>query len=100
KQPYYFRMADDKPFAFAGIWDTWSGEGDPVESCSIVTTDANELSAAIHDRMPVILRGNEADAWIDPGIEEPKMLATLLRPFPVKLMTCYAVGPAVGNVRN
>lgn len=100
KQPYYFHMADDEPFAFAGIWDTWKGEGEPVESCSIITTDANELSATIHDRMPVILRGSEADAWIDPDIEEPQVLAPLLRPFPAGQMACYAVGPAVGNVRN
>jgi putative SOS response-associated peptidase YedK len=90
KQKYYFRMIDDRPFAFAGIWDTWSGDG--IESCSIVTTHANELSSAIHDRMPVILRGNEADTWIDPEVENPKTLAMLLKPFPAGQMTCYPVG--------
>jgi putative SOS response-associated peptidase YedK len=100
KQPYYFRMADDQPFAFAGIWDTWRGEGEPIESCSIITTDANELSAEIHNRMPVILRGDEADAWIDPDVEDPAALAELLRPFDAEQMRCYPVGSAVGNVKN
>ena len=101
KQPYYFRMADNKAFAFAGIWDNWNGEGELIESCSIITTRRRtNAPAAIHDRMPVILRGDDADAWIDPDVEEPKALVTLLRPFPAALMICYAVGSAVGNVRN
>lgn len=100
KQPYYFCLNDDRPFAFAGLWETWAKDGESMESCAIVTTKANDLGRPIHDRMPVILRDNEADAWIDPVVEEPKMLATLLRAFPAGLMTCYAVGPAVGNVRN
>jgi putative SOS response-associated peptidase YedK len=99
KQPYYFRPADSKPIAFAGIWDSWNGEREPVESCSIITTDANDLSAAIHDRMPVILRGEEADAWIDPDVDEPKTLAGLLRPFPADEMVCHEVGPAVRSAK-
>src|ERR1700686_4744679 len=51
KQPYYFRLKSAEPFAFAGVWETWKGEGDPIESCAIVTTEANELSRPVHDRM-------------------------------------------------
>ncbi len=112
KQPFYFRLKGDAPFAFAGIWDTWTpphtqplsqegrGELEPIESCAIITTDANELSQPIHDRMPVMLRGAAAEAWLDPAVEELASLAHLLRPFAADDMTCYAVGPLVGNVKN
>ena len=100
KQPYYFRLADGMPFAFAGIWENWTGEAEPLESCAIVTTEANDMAAEVHNRMPVILRGSEADAWLDPAIEEPEKLAELLLPYPVKTMACYPVGTSVGNVKN
>lgn len=100
KQPFFFRLKEDKPFAFAGIWERWTKEVTPIESCAIITTEANELSRAVHDRMPVMLQRPEADAWIDPTAEEPAALAELLRPFPVELMTCYAVGQAVNSVKN
>ena len=100
KQPYYLRPKDDRPIAFAGIWETWKGEETPIESCSIITTDANELSRSIHDRMPVMLRLPEAEAWIDMAIEEPRALLELLRPFPAELMRCDAVGPRVNSVKN
>lgn len=100
KQPYYFRMKDEAPFAFAGIWDKWQGETEPIESCSLITTSANELSRAIHDRMPVMLRGAQAEAWIDPAIGDPAALVELLQPYPAEQMTCYAVGQAVGSVKN
>ncbi len=100
KQPYYFRMADDQPFAFAGIWDQWSGEGPTLESCSILTTSANELSASVHDRMPVILRGDDAQAWIDPKVEDLAQIAELMRPFPADAMACVAVSSRVNSVKN
>jgi len=53
-QPYYFQMQDKSPFAFAGIWNEWQGDGNVIASCAIITTTANELLATIHDRMPVI----------------------------------------------
>lgn len=55
KQPYYIRLKDERPFAFAGLWERWSKGGEPVESCTIVTTEPNELMEPLHDRMPVIL---------------------------------------------
>lgn len=112
KQPCYLRPKDDQPIAFAGVWDRWSaphpeplthearGELVSIDSCSIVTTDANELSRPIHDRMPVILRGADAAAWIDPAIEEPRALASLLQPVRSEWMTCSAVGPLVNSVKN
>ncbi len=52
-QPYFFHMRDESPFAFAGIWDEWQGDGKVIASCAIITTKASELLASIHNRMPV-----------------------------------------------
>ena len=99
KQPYYYRMKDEKPFTFAGLWETWHGEEKPLETCAILTTDANELAKEVHDRMPVILTGEDALAWLDPATD-PAALGELLRPFPSKEMVCNPVSVVVGNVRN
>ena len=99
KQPYFYRMKDDQPFTFAGLWETWHGDGEPLETCTILTTDANELASAVHDRMPVILSG--ADAWH--GSTRPRTLppwVQLLRPFPSYGMTAYPVDARVGSVKN
>ena len=100
KQPYYFHRRDDKPFAFAGLWESWKGPDGQVESCAIITTDANELSNPIHNRMPVILPLAACTPWLDPSIEDPAPLAELLKPYPAGEMECYAVNPMVGNPRN
>ncbi|HZZ78706.1 MAG TPA: SOS response-associated peptidase [Gemmataceae bacterium] len=100
KTPFYFHMKDDKPLAFAGIWDTWKGEETPIESCAIITTSANDLSRPIHDRMPAVLRGADAEAWLDPDIEDPAALTQLLRPYPPAEMVCDRVGPYVNSVKN
>src|SRR5947207_1224429 len=70
KLPYYFQLAEGQPFAFAGLWDRWRGPDgsseEAVESCTIVTTTANELCGEIHERMPVILRPSDYDLWLNP----------------------------------
>jgi len=98
KQPHLFRLKSGDPFTFAGIWETWKGEGDPIESCAILTTDANELARTIHDRMPVILRGDDAEAWIDPDVEDATALTPLLRPFPADEMVAIPVSTRVNKV--
>lgn len=100
KQPYYYQMKDERPFLFAGLWETWHGETEPVESCAILTTDANDLARDVHNRMPVILAGNDALAWIDPAIDAKEKLTSLLQPYAADKMRCYAVDPAVGNVKH
>jgi putative SOS response-associated peptidase YedK len=100
KQPFYFRLKDEAPFTFAGLWETWHGEEEPVETCAILTTDANDLTKEVHNRMPVMLTGDEALAWIDPKIDDMEKLKGLLQPFSSDKMTFYAVDPMVGNVRN
>src|SRR5208337_4580105 len=81
KQPYDFGMQDDSLFAFAGLWDRWRGRpGAAIESCSILTTTPNALLADLHDRMPVILRPEDYDLWLDPGFRDVKALAEVLLP--------------------
>ena len=65
KQPYAFTLASGEPFAFAGLWDRWKDPaGGVLESYTIITTTPNELTAAVHDRMPVILRPQDYDLWL------------------------------------
>ncbi|MGA8753140.1 SOS response-associated peptidase [Candidatus Deferrimicrobium sp.] len=96
KQPYFVRMRDSHPFAFAGLWDRWeSPEEGAIETCTILTTAANAVLAPIHDRMPVILPPWEYSRWLDPSIKDPDSLAPLLVPFPPEEMLAYPVNPRV-----
>ena len=81
KQPYYIRMKDDGPFAFAGLWERWQEPGgERVESFTILTTVANGLMRPLHDCMPVILAPWDYDRWIDPKSSEVEELQALLLP--------------------
>src|SRR5581483_4837729 len=82
KQPYYLRLRHDGPFGFAGVWEWWSKAGQKIESCSIITTEANELLAGIHDRMPVIIPPEAYELWLSPDTQEIELLQSLLRPYP------------------
>jgi putative SOS response-associated peptidase YedK len=97
KQPYYFHMRDGRPFAFAGIWECWKGEGEPLETCALLTTEPNELARTVHDRMPVILPLAACAPWLDLGVEDP---SALLVPYAAAEMACHAVTPLMGNVRH
>lgn len=75
KQPYFIHLADDKPFAFAGLWERWSDpEGRPLETCTILTTDANSQLRPLHDRMPVIVEPADYATWLDPAETDPARL--------------------------
>jgi putative SOS response-associated peptidase YedK len=108
KQPYAFTLASGKPFAFAGLWDRWKDPaGGTLESFSIITTTPNELTATVHDRMPVILRPQDYDLWLRRNSGEqtappspPLELLALLRPYPSDQMAVREAHPDVGNVRN
>lgn len=101
KQPYLIHKADDRPFAFAGLWERWRDpQGSPIESCTIVTTDANEMMRPIHERMPVILRPDDYDRWMDPEAKTPESLQSLLRPYPDGDLVATPVSTRVNNVRN
>jgi putative SOS response-associated peptidase YedK len=95
-QPYFFHMRDESPFAFAGIWDEWQGNGKVIASCAIITTTANELLATIHDRMPVILPPASQGRWLDDD-SEPVTLRNLLAPFPASEMVSHAVSYEVNH---
>jgi len=95
-QPYLFKRADGKPFAFAGLWEFWrSPEGEEVRSCTIITTEANEVVQPVHERMPVMLSGDALWEWL--GEEPNKQLVELLRPYPAEAMTAHLVSPMVNR---
>jgi putative SOS response-associated peptidase YedK len=101
KQPVYIHIKDRKPFAFAGLWERWVGEEDEfIESCTILTTEPNELLDPIHNRMPVILSPQDYDLWLDPDVQDVTRLKPLLRPYPPEPMTFYPVSLRVNNPRN
>jgi putative SOS response-associated peptidase YedK len=96
KQPYFIRMRNGHPFAFAGLWDRWeSPDEGAVETCTILTTAANDVLAPIHDRMPAIVPPREYDRWLDPSLKDPDALAPLLVPFPPEEMLAFPVSPRV-----
>jgi putative SOS response-associated peptidase YedK len=81
KQPYCFEVNDGELFACAGIWDRWKDpSGKLVETCSVLTTPPNAVTAPVHDRMPVILDPNHYDLWLDPGMTKVEAVSDLLRP--------------------
>jgi putative SOS response-associated peptidase YedK len=100
KQPYFIHMKDHRPLGMAGLWERWDKQGEPIESCTILTTDANDLMMPIHERMPVIIPHGEFDLWLDPGEHDEKKLSGLLRPFDSKTMTAYPINTQVKNPKN
>lgn len=101
KHPESFALASGEPMAFAGLWDAWKNpvDGSWLQSFSIVTTEANELLARIHSRMPVILRQRDWEEWLDRDDSRlPPM--HLLRPYESEAMAAAPCNPGVGNVRN
>jgi putative SOS response-associated peptidase YedK len=97
KEPYHIYMADGRPFALAGLWEHWEGDGETIESCTLVTTEANAKVAELHDRMPVILDPADYDLWLDPAVQDPAAVTPLLRPFPPEQMAFHAVSTWVNN---
>jgi putative SOS response-associated peptidase YedK len=101
KQPYFVRLRGGQPFAFAGLWDRWAAAGQvPIDSCTIITCNANPLVAEIHERMPVILPPRLYDAWMNPDQKSTNALTALLKPYPDLLMEAYPVGLAVNSPKN
>jgi putative SOS response-associated peptidase YedK len=101
KSPFCFSMADDSIFAFAGIWDRWrNADKEWIETCSIITTSANALLFGIHNRMPVIVRPESYDLWLDPGFTKVDDLHDLLKPFSADAMRHHRVSTHVNSVKN
>lgn len=98
KQPFYIRMRDGRPFAFAGLWERWRGSDDVViESCTLLTTGPNELMRPLHNRMPAILHPKDYDLWLDPEVQRPDLLQAVLLPYPAEEMTAYPVSRWVNS---
>jgi putative SOS response-associated peptidase YedK len=103
KQPMYIHRVDGEPLAFAGLWETWRGperNDDPLRTCTIITTSANETMAPVHNRMPVILPPDSWAEWLDPEMQDTDALAEFLVPAPSSLLTLYPITTAVNHVRN
>ena len=97
KQPYHVHMDNDEPFCFAGVWEHWEGTGRSVQSCAILTTEANALMAPIHDRMPVILPTDAYAAWLDHRITDPARLKPPLQPCSMEHLVAERISTRVNN---
>ena len=95
-------LLNAETFAAAGLYEYWPGRdgAPPIESCTIITTDANELVRNLHDRMPAILHETDYETWLTPRDQDEAALEPLLKPFPAEEMRAYPVGPRVNNANN
>jgi putative SOS response-associated peptidase YedK len=105
KEPYYFQLPSGEPFAFAGLYEVWEDkeappEAGPYKSCTIITTDASESVKDVHNRMPLILKPEAYDAWLDPGNKEPDKIEKVLKESSVKELKRYPVSKLVNQAGN
>jgi putative SOS response-associated peptidase YedK len=101
KQPFYFHFKDDRLFGFAGLWEKWrTPEGESLETCSILTTEANEVLKPVHERMPVILHPEAYDLWLDEDVRKQDLRKELLCPYPTSEMTAYPVSVAINSSQH
>ncbi len=86
-KPFCFSLKSGNPFGLAGLHETWVSPGQgPLQTCTIITTVANELISSIHDRMPVIVSNDDATAWLDPEHKNQAVLISMLKPYPADAM--------------
>ena len=105
KQPYYFQLPSGEPFAFAGLYEIWEGkeappETGPYKSCTIITTDASDSVKDVHNRMPLILKPEAFDEWLDPNNKESAKIERILKRGSVKDLKYYPVSKLVNQVGN
>jgi putative SOS response-associated peptidase YedK len=101
KQPFRFCRPNRQPFAIAGLWESWTSPvGEVIESCTMLTTAANEVVAAIHARMPLILNIDDIDTWLRPGGQPSRPISELLLSSPADRLTSYAVSTVVNSAQN
>ncbi|MDF1526942.1 MAG: SOS response-associated peptidase [bacterium] len=101
KTPIYITMKDGRPLGFAGLYSDWRPpEGEAIRTCTIVTTEPNELLEPIHNRMPVIIKPDDRDRWLDPAEQDPEKLTPLLIPYPAKELEAWEVSRAVNSPGN
>jgi putative SOS response-associated peptidase YedK len=106
KRPYFVRAKPGTdsaapPLAFAGLWETWTGpNGEEIDTAAIVTTSANAMLSAIHDRMPVFVPPQAFDRWLDCANVEAKDAVALIKPADDALLEAYEISTAVNRVAN
>jgi len=99
KQPYFIHLRDDSPFALAGVWERWSNDEQRIESCTLFTTEPNELMRPIHDRMPAIIGRADFQRWLDPKTD-PDDAGKLLKPFFAEQMEARPVSRRVNSAKT
>lgn len=98
RQPYHVRLRERNLMAIAALWDRWEGTGgEPIESCVLLTTEANDLIAPLHDRMPAILSPENYDRWLSPLEDDPAVLLPFLAPCPSERMIARPVSRRVND---
>jgi putative SOS response-associated peptidase YedK len=101
KRPVYIKLKSGRPFGFAGLYAIWnSPEGEKLTTCTIITTEANELMKPIHERMPVIIPREHRDEWLSPMTEDHTHLLGMLKPYPAGQMEAYPVSRLVNSPKN
>ena len=101
KAPFYFRLNDGRAFGLAGLWDAWKdADGQVIRTCTIITTEPNELMASIHTRMPAILSRDAREIWLDTAIRDEHALLPLLAPYPTDQMSVRPVSRLVNDPRR
>ena len=99
RTPMFFHLRGHRPFAMAGVWDRWEKDGESLETCAIITTDASSLAAKFHHRMPVLLSLDEAEEWIDPATRTRRAVE-LMVPYKEADLECYEVSRFVNSPAN
>jgi putative SOS response-associated peptidase YedK len=101
RKPMYIRLKSGEPFGMAGLYNVWhSPEGEDICTCTIITTDANELVRPVHDRMPVIAAKSDFDPWLDPRTGDFEKLKGILKPCAAETLEIYEVTPEVNSPKN
>ena len=78
KQPHYIRLPSNEPFGIGGLWDSWEHNNERIETCTILTCNANEAMQHLHPRMPVVIQPKRYDVWLDPATELEDLSQDLL----------------------
>ena len=98
KQPMHIKRKDDDLFAFAGLWEEWKApDGGRLQTCTIITTEPNELMVEIHNRMPVILPREAEHVWLDPAFDNLAQLTAMLQPYDARELEAYPVSTTVNT---
>jgi putative SOS response-associated peptidase YedK len=100
KQPHYVRLADGAPMLLAGLWDRWRHGEAPIESFTILTTDANAAVARLHDRMPAIIDAADLERWLDVRGTDAATAQSMLKPYRAEGIESYRVSRAVNAAKN